>query len=77
VIVAVVVAIVGALAGTQFNILANLNSFPRIPFNEGDLTIVGIVTAVVVAAVSLFAAVLGGIVGVRYHRRIDRVGIDR
>ena len=40
-IMAVVVAILGAVAGSQFNLLANLNRFPRIPINEGDLTTAG------------------------------------
>ena len=49
-IAAVVVAVLGLIAGQQFNILANLNSFPRIPVNEGQLTTTSIIAAVVVAA---------------------------
>jgi hypothetical protein len=77
VLIAVVVAIVGAIGGSRFNILANLNTFPRIPVNEGDLTLAGIVTAVVVAGITLLAAILGGVAGMRYHRRVDRVGLGR
>lgn len=77
VVIAIVVAIVVALGGSQFNVLANLNSFPRIPVDEGDLTLTGIITAVVVAAVSLLAAVLGGLAGMRYHRKVDRAGLGR
>jgi len=75
VVIAIVVAIVAAVGGSRFNILANLNGFPRIPINEGDVTVVGIVTAVVVAVVALVGAVLGGLLGMRYHRRVDRVGL--
>ena len=74
---ALVIAIVGAIAGSQFNILANVNSFPRIPVNEGDVTTAGIVTAVLAALVSLGGAVLGGIAGMRFHRKVDRVGLGR
>ncbi|WP_241701389.1 YrzE family protein [Leifsonia shinshuensis] len=74
VIMAVVVAILSLILGSQYNILGNLNSFPRIPLDEGSLTLTGIVTAVAVAVVSLIAAALGGLAGMRYHRRIDRVG---
>lgn len=74
VIIAAVVALVVALTGSRFNILADLNAFPRIPLDEGDLTTVGIITAVVVAIVSLGGAVLGGLAGMRYHRRVDRAG---
>jgi hypothetical protein len=74
VIFAVVVALLGMIAGERFNILANLNSFPRIPINEGQLTTTGIIAAVVVAAVALVAAVLGGLAGMRFHRKVDRAG---
>jgi len=77
VVIAVVVAIISAIAGAQWNILGNLNSFPRIPLNEGTLTTVGIITAVAVALVSLLGAILGGVTGMRYHRRVDRVGLER
>jgi hypothetical protein len=77
VVIAIVVAIISAIAGAQWNILGNLNSFPRIPLNEGTLTTAGIITAVAVALVSLLGAILGGVTGMRYHRRVDRVGLDR
>ena len=77
VIVAVIVAIVTAIAGAQYNILGNLNSFPRIPLDEGNLTVAGIVTVIAVAIVSLIGALLGGLAGMRYHRKVDRVGLGR
>ena len=77
VVIAVVVAVVVALGGTQFNILAQLNSFPRIPVDEGTLTATGVLTAVAVAILSLVGAILGGLAGMRYHRRVDRAGLGR
>jgi hypothetical protein len=77
VIVAVVVAVLGLVAGTQFNLLANLNTFPRIPVNEGDLTTAGVLTAVAVAIVALVGAILGGVTGMRFHRRVDKEGLGR
>ena len=73
-IVAVLVAVLGMVAGQQFNVLANLNSFPRIPINEGQLTTTSVIAAVVVAAVALVGAVLGGLAGMRFHRKVDRAG---
>ena len=35
----------GLVAGQQYNILANLNSFPRIPINEGELNTMSIIAA--------------------------------
>ncbi|SDT33181.1 hypothetical protein SAMN04488543_3781 [Friedmanniella luteola] len=75
-IIAVVVAVLGAIAGDRFNLLANLNGFPRIPVNEGDLTTGAIITAVAVALAALLGAVLGGLAGMRYHRRVDRATHD-
>jgi hypothetical protein len=73
-IAAVVVALLGLIAGQQFNVLANLNSFPRIPINEGELTVTSIIAAVVVALVALVGAVLGGLAGMHFHRKVDRAG---
>lgn len=77
VIVAIVVAIITAIAGAQWNILANVNTFPRLPFNEGELTTAGILTAVAALVISLLGAILGGLAGMRYHRRVDRAGFGR
>jgi len=73
-IAAVLVALLGMIAGEQFNILAQLNSFPRIPVNEGQVTTTGIIAAVVVALVALVGAVLGGMAGMHFHRKVDRAG---
>jgi hypothetical protein len=77
VVIAIVVAVVGAIAGSQFNVLANLNSFPRIPINEGTTTAFGIITAIVLALASLGGALLGGMAGMRFHRKVDRAGLGR
>jgi hypothetical protein len=77
VIMAILVGIAGWLAGARFDIFAQLNSFPRLPLNEGNLTIGGIIVAVGVVAASLIGALLGGLAGMRYHRRVDRAGLGR
>ncbi len=77
VIFAVVLAILGAVLGSQFNVLSGLNTFPRIPVNEGTLTVVGIITAIVLALVPLLGAILGGKAGMHFHRKVDRVGLGR
>lgn len=76
IIIAIVAAVLGALAGARFDVLANLNGLPRLPINEGALTVTGIVTAVIALAVALVGAVLGGLAGMRYHRRVDRAGLE-
>ncbi len=77
VVIAVVLAVVGVVAGTQFNVLSQLNGFPRIPVDEGTLTTGGIIALVVTAVITLVGAVLGGLAGMRYHRRVDQAGVDR
>jgi hypothetical protein len=74
VVIAIVVAVLGAVAGSKYNILAQLNSFPRIPIKEGDLTTGGIIAAVAVVLASLAGALLGGLAGMRFHRKVDRTG---
>jgi hypothetical protein len=75
-VIAILVAVLGAVAGSKYNVLEQLNSFPRIPVSEGDLTTAGIIALVIVAVTSLAGAILGGIAGTRYHRRIDAVDLD-
>ena len=77
VIIAIVAAAAGLLAGARFDVLAQLNSFPRLPLNEGTLTTGGIIVAIGVVVASLVGALLGGLAGMRYHRRVDRAGLGR
>jgi hypothetical protein len=74
-VVAVAVAVLGVVAGEKFNILAQLNSFPRIPVSEGDLTTGGIIAAVAAVAATLLGAILGGLAGMRFHRKVDKTGL--
>jgi hypothetical protein len=74
-IIAVVVAVLTAIAGTQSNLLAGLNGF-QIPVSRDALTTGGIITAVAVVLISLLGAVLGGLAGMRFHRKVDRASLD-
>ncbi|WP_299166891.1 hypothetical protein [uncultured Arthrobacter sp.] len=76
IIIAILVAILGLIFGSQFDVLANLNSFPRLPLNEGTLTTAGIIAVVVALLAALIGAILGGLAGMRYHRKIDRTDYD-
>lgn len=74
-LIAVLVAVLGLVAGNEFDVLAQVNAFPRIPLSEGDLTTGGIIVAVAVALASLAGALLGGKAGMRFHRKVDEVGL--
>lgn len=67
----------GRRRGRPVQVLANLDGLPRLPIGEGTLTTAGIITALIALAASLVGAVLGGLAGMRFHRRVDRVGHDR
>ncbi len=75
IVVAIIVAVVGLLAGSEFNVLRELNSFPRIPIDEGTLTTAGIIALVAVVVASLGGALLGGLAGMRFHRKVDKTGL--
>jgi len=72
-LVTVVLAAAGAIFGSKYNVLSQLN-LPRIPVDEGTATTGGIVALVLVLLVTLGAAVLGGKAGERFHRKVDRAG---
>jgi hypothetical protein len=75
IVIAAVVAVVAAIAGTEYDVMSELNNFPRIPANEGDVTTNGILAAVAIAVVTLIGSILGGLAGMRFHRRVDRAGL--
>lgn len=74
IVIAIVLAIVAAIAGTRSNLWAGLQGLPQIPVSGDTLTTGAVLTAVGVAVVSLVGAVLGGLAGMRYHRKIDKTG---
>ena len=72
VVIGIVVAVLAWLAGSKYDVLSSLNSFPRVPVKQGDLTTGGVVALVVLLVVSLIGALAGGRAGMRYHRRLER-----
>jgi hypothetical protein len=72
IILAVIVAALAAIGGSEFNVLDSLN-LPRLPVDSGKLTTGGIIALVASLAVTLGAAILGGKTGERFHKKVDRV----
>jgi len=75
VIVTVVLAILGAIAGSEYNLFSQLN-LPRIPIDEGSLATGAAIALVVILIATVAAAIAGGKVGERYHRKVDRAGYE-
>ena len=76
IVIAVLVAVVAAVAGDQYDVLSKLNSFPRIPVNTSDLSTGGVIALLAVAAASLVGAMLGGLAGMRFHRKVDKAAFE-
>jgi hypothetical protein len=74
-LIVIALAVLGVVLGSQYNVLQGLN-LPRIPIDEGTATTGGIIALVAVLVVTLVGAIVGGKLGERYHRKIDRVGLD-
>src|SRR6478672_1664451 len=68
VLVTLVIAAVAAVAGAQFNL-------PRLPVNEGEVTTVGAIAIGAAILASLVGALLGGLAGMRFHRKVDAAGL--
>ncbi len=75
IIITVLAAILVAVAGAQFNVLGSLGGL-QLPADPAALGIAGIIGVLIALAVSLIGAILGGLAGMRFHRRIDRADLD-
>ncbi len=79
IVVVLVLALLGAIAGSEYNLFAGLD-LPRIPVDEGSLTAGGVIVLLIVLVGTLLAAIAGGKAGERYHRKVDDLGhapVDR
>jgi len=74
-LVTIALAVAGAILGSEYNVFQQLN-LPRIPVEEGDLTTGGLIALGAIVLGSLVAAILGGKVGERYHRKVDRAAYE-
>jgi hypothetical protein len=68
--VAVILAIGGSVMGVRLDTLAG--GLPRIPVVTDALTTGGVALGVGALVASLVGAVLGGMAGMRYNRKVDR-----
>lgn len=71
IVVAVVIAVLAAVADEDYSVSDGLPSL------DGEPTTTVLLGVAVVALVSLVGAMLGGLAGMRFHRRVDRTGLGR
>jgi hypothetical protein len=72
ILAAVIVAALAAIGGSEYDIFQRLN-LPRIAVGDSTLTAGGAIAGAAAIVVTLLSAVIGGKVGERYHKRVDRV----
>lgn len=72
----ILLGVLGAIAGSEYNLLGQLD-LPRIPIDEGSLATGAVIALAIVLIATVLAAISGGKVGERYHRKVDRVGLHR
>lgn len=75
-IIAIVVAILAAIAGDQFNVLSRIGGAPSIPVDGSLLSASGLIALAIAVLVPLIGAILGGKAGMHFHRKVDQAGID-
>ncbi len=76
IIIAIIVAILAAIAGDQFNVLSSIGGAPQIPVDGSLLTTSGLIALAIAVLIPLIGAILGGKAGMHFHRKVDQVGID-
>ncbi len=75
-VAAVVLAVLTLAAGARFDALSNLNAVPQLPISSQTATAGSIILAVGLVVLALVGALLGGLAGMRYHRRVDATILD-
>ncbi len=71
ILIALVVGLVALVAGDQYDVLGNLNAFPRFPTSFSSLSAAGLIALLATVVVSLLGAILGGLAGMGFHRKVD------
>jgi hypothetical protein len=71
VVIGVVLAIAALIGGSDYDVFAQLN-LPNVAVGDETLTTGGAITLAAACVVTLVFAVLGGKLGDRFHRRVDR-----
>lgn len=74
VVIAVVLGLAALLAGDQFNLFGQFEDL-GLPTELENVTTAVIVAVLAIAVVTLLGALLGGKVGMNFHRRVDRAGL--
>ncbi len=72
-VVTIVLALAAVVLGDEYNVLEQLN-LPSLPVGDQSLATGGLIALAAIVLGTLLAAMFGGKVGERYHKRVDRAG---
>jgi amino acid transporter len=72
IIITMIIALVGAVIGSNYNILQQLN-LPSIPIDGQRFTSGGLITLLAILVVTILAAIAGGKTGENYHHKVNSV----
>jgi hypothetical protein len=75
IVIVAAVAIAGAVLGDRYNVLDRVGGFPRLPISGDDLTTGSLVALGIALLAALVGAILGGLAGMRFHRKVDKAGL--
>jgi len=71
-VITLLLGAMGAIFGSQYNVLQKIDVQPRVPVDEGSFATGGLIALVVVIVITIVAAIVGGKAGERYHKKVDR-----
>jgi hypothetical protein len=72
-VVTIGLAVAAVILGDEYNILERLN-LPSLPVGDSTLATGGIIALAAIVLGTVLAAIAGGKVGERYHKKVDRAG---
>ena len=71
----VVVALVALIGGSDYDVYQRLN-LPRLAVGDSTLNTGGAIAGAAALVTTLLFAILGGMAGERFHKRVDRIATD-
>lgn len=75
VIMALLLAAIAAIAGTRYGVFAGID-LPTLPIADGHGALTGAIAIGATVLTALIGAMLGGLAGMRFHRRVDKAGLE-
>ena len=73
-LITLALAAAAAILGSEYNVLERIN-LPSLPVDGSSLGTGGLIATIAIVLGTLLAAILGGKIGERYHRKVDRAGV--